>query len=981
MSRIMNAFLFRISAMAIVCSLALAGVGMSADASEKGYESMGGPYADDPRLVQQYRLDNGLEVYLAVCPDEPRFYAEIAVRAGSKNDPPDATGLAHYMEHLLFKGSQKLGTLNYEAEKAHLERITELYERHFHATDPEERKAIYQEITEESTRAAVHTVPNELDRIYSALGAKGLNAHTWVEEVVYKVDLPANCLEQWAKIESDRFSDPVFRLFQTELETVYEEMNRAQDNKDRIIIEAVADRVFKVHPYGQQTTLGKVEHLKSPSLKKLEDFYQTWYVPNNMAIFIAGDIDPDETMEIINRHFSHWEAKALPEPQHWEEEPLQGREAVTVSYEGEEYVLLAFRTVPHLHPDRHALLMVDMILDNSEAGLINLNLNKKQRVQKSGAYPLFYNDYGLQYLYGVPKEGQSKEEVEQLLLDQLRQIREGDFPDWLIPAIINYFQKEEKQKLESYNSYVSVMRNAWLAYEPWKEACRFIDRMAEVTREDVIRVANEYFGDDYVAGYRIDAPHEPPLVEKPPLPEIVIDAAAQSDFAREVLQMPQPAIDPVFVSENKDFQRVTDERGVTLIHTPNPFNDLFSLSFVVGYGNRQDKKMAAATALFQKTGTESKSPDELQIEWFKRASTFKIIPMENEVLITLSGLDNMLEESLALLKEMLDKPQVDEETLTNLKSVILKSQADQRKDPSGLMAALSAYNAYGDESSALQRLPSEELMLLTTEELQEVMRKLLSFKHHVLYTGSLPVAAVQEHLNKFYDCDAVLSDPPPYRLPVIRTPEENEIYLSLREMGQAHIMIQFPGVLYDPALMAQVNLFNDYLSGGMSGLVFQELREVRALAYAVYAWYIPGQRRTDQNSLMGVIQTQADKALDALKAFNELIDEMPLSPQRFANSRETILKDFAFTRTRFRDVPSLVLSWERKNISPDPREAVYRNIQAMDSIDSLAEFHKQHIAGKAKLISIVGDPQRLDLEALAAFAKMRTLEADTLFAD
>lgn len=981
MSRIMNAFLFRMTALTIVCSLALAGVAKFADASEKGYESMGGPYADDPRQVQQYRLDNGLEVYLAVCPDEPRFYAEIAVRAGSKNDPSDATGLAHYMEHLLFKGSQKLGTLNYEAEKVHLDRITELYERHFHATDPEERKAIYQEITEESTRAAVYSVPNELDRTYSALGARGLNAHTWVEEVVYKVDLPVNCLEQWAMIEADRFANPVFRLFQTELETVYEEMNRAQDNKDRLIMEAVAKQAFKVHPYGQQTTLGKVEHLKSPSLKKLEEFYQTWYVPNNMAIFIAGDIDPAETMEVINRHFSQWEARELPEQPTWKEEALQGREAVTVSYEGEEYVLLTFRTVPHLHADRHALLMVDMILDNAEAGLINLNLNKNQRVQKAGSYPLIFNDYGLQYLYGVPKEGQSKEEVEQLLLDQLRQIKEGDFPDWLIPAIINYFQKEEKQKLESYSSYVSVMRNAWLAYEPWKDACRFIDAMSQITREDVIRVANKYFGEDYVAGYREDAPHDPPLVEKPPLPEIVIDAAAQSDFAKEVLQMPLPNIEPVFVVEGKDFQQVEDERGVTLIHTPNPFNDLFSLSFVFDYGNRQDKKISAASALFAKTGTVSMTPDELQIEWFKRGSNFKILPLENEVIISISGLDDKLEESLALLKEMIVHPKVEEETLANLKTLILKNQADIRKDPSALMPALSAYNAYGDESPSLQLLPSDELKALTSEELQEVIRKQLGFKHHVLYAGSLSVDAVLDQLKKFYDSDEVLADPPPYYLPTMRTPEEDEIYLTFREMGQAHIMIQFPGMKYTPELMAQVNLFNDYLSGGMSGLVFQELREVRALAYAVYAAYIPGQRRSDQNYMGGVIQTQADKAVDALKAFNELIDDMPLSPQRFAQSRDTILTDFAFNRTRFREVPGLVLTWIRKEIKPDPREAVYKNILALDSIDCLSAFHKEHIAGRAKLMSIVGDPQRMDVEALAAFGKMRTLEADDIFAD
>jgi predicted Zn-dependent peptidase len=974
----MKTSVLKITGLLFVCVLAAAAADSNENAG-KGFESMGGPYPDDPRHVHHYRLDNGLEVFLSACVDEPRFYAEIAVRAGSKNDPPDATGLAHYMEHLLFKGSEKLGTLDYEKEKPHLERVSELYEQHFNATDPAERKAIYQQITEESTRAAAYSVPNELDRTYSALGARNLNAHTWVEEVVYKVDLPKNCLEQWAMIESDRFLHPVFRLFQTELETVYEEMNRAQDNKNRIISEAVAACAFKNHPYGQQTTLGKVEHLKSPSIRKLEEFYRTWYVPNNMAIFIAGDIDPDETMEIINRYFSSWEPRPIPEQKQWQEDPLRGREQVTVSYEGEEFVLLGFRTVPFLHPDRLPLLMLDMMLDNSEAGLINLNLNKNQRVQSAGAYPMIFNDYGMQYLYGTPKEGQSKEEVEALLLEQLRIIRAGEFDDWLIPAINNYFQKSEKAKLEKYSSCVPLMRDAWLAYEPWEDAYRFLDQMAAVTREDVIRVANEYFGENYVAGYREDGSHNPPLVEKPPLPDINIDAAAQSDLAKAVLALPQPDVAPVFLQENRDYRKLQDERGITLYHTPNPYNDLFSLTFSFPLGTRQDKRLAAATNLFSKTGTETKSPDELQIEWFKRGSSFNISASANDVVLIILGLDDQLPATLALLQEMLEHPAVTEESLETMKAVTLKIQADLRKDPGGLMTALSSYMAYGEESAARQWLPADQLKALTAAELQALLRSLFTYKYHVLYSGTMTPEEALRLTGSLCRSDAPLTDRLPYYQPTMRTPEKNEIFFTQREMGQAHITIRYPGVNYDPELMAQVNLFNEYFSGGMSGLVFQELREVRALAYAAYAAYQPGARRTEQNTMEGMIQTQADKAPEAINAFIDLLDNMPLSAERFKQARETLLKDFAFTRTSFREIPALALSWERKQIEPDPREKVYQKIQQMTSIDILATFHKEHIAGKAKLISVLGDTARLDFNALGGIAEVRTLTPDELF--
>ena len=205
-----------------------------------GYNRINETNANDPLDAQIFELDNGLKVYLTENHEEPRFYAEIAVRAGSKHDPSDGTGLAHYLEHLLFKGNQNLGTLNYEAEKPYLDEIVNLYEEHFSETDEGRRAEIYSEINRAAQLAAEYAVPNEIDKIYNSMGGTGLNAHTWYEETVYKIGLPSNRLQQWAEIESDRFVNPVFRLFHTELETVYEEKNRSLDNAGRIICTAIA---------------------------------------------------------------------------------------------------------------------------------------------------------------------------------------------------------------------------------------------------------------------------------------------------------------------------------------------------------------------------------------------------------------------------------------------------------------------------------------------------------------------------------------------------------------------------------------------------------------------------------------------------------------------------------------------------------------------------------------------------------------------
>src|SRR5437870_7495726 len=303
-----------------------------------GFKRINQPNPKDPMAVRIYELDNGLKVYLTENHETPRFEAQIAVRAGSKNDPPESTGLAHYLEHMLFKGTTRIGTLDYEKEKPHLDRILELYEQHFHQTDPDKRKTIYAEINQESQAAARYEIPNEMDKLYKAMGEEGLNAHTYHEETVYQVNLPANRAEQWAIIESERFRHPVFRLFQPELEIVYEEKNRMLDNKEAIIEFAVNKLLFKKHPYGQQTTIGEVEHLKNPSLKNMYEYYQKHYVPGNMAIVISGDIHPRQTIKLIDRYFSVWKAKTVPSPKKWSEEPLRGVERVTARYKGEEYV-------------------------------------------------------------------------------------------------------------------------------------------------------------------------------------------------------------------------------------------------------------------------------------------------------------------------------------------------------------------------------------------------------------------------------------------------------------------------------------------------------------------------------------------------------------------------------------------------------------------------------------------------------------------
>ncbi len=955
---------------AVLCSLV-----SSLDAA---YTRIHEPGSDDPMAVHIFRLDNGLSVYLTENHQTPRFYAEIIVRAGSKHDPAESTGLAHYLEHMLFKGTQHIGSLDYEKEKAHLDRITSLYEEHFRETDPEKRKAIYAEINKESQLAAAYAIPNEIDKLYKAMGGTGLNAHTWHEETVYRINLPANRLRHWAVIESERFRNAVFRLFQSELETVYEEKNRSMDNKDRIISYAVADLLYKKHPYGQQTTIGKVEHLKNPSLKNMYWFYNTYYVPNNMAIAISGDIRIDDTIKLIDRHFSGWRKGTLPQLPDWKEAPLNGVERASVKYQGEEFALLAFRTASRNHQDADALKLLDMILDNATAGLINLNLNQKQRVRRAGSYPTLYNDHGAQYLWGIPKKDQTLEELEQLLLDQLEIVKSGGFEDWILPAIVTDFKKHEKREMESDNARVRRMRNSFLSHQDWNHTAGEIARLEKVTKEDVVRVARKYFADNYVAGYRVDEQHEIPRIQKPQIDRIDIDATRQSVFAGNVLSMPAEEIEPTFVDPDKDYRIAEYHDGVRLYYSRNPINDLFTLSFTVDLGNNQNNRMGVAARLIDKSGTGRHTSEALKKEWYKLGTEFSLSAGNNETTVTIAGLDENFDASLELMAELVNNPSADKATLEQLVGIILGEREDTKKNHRTIQGGVVLNNRYGKESRYLRMLPNEALRELSVEELHGLARRLFEYKHTIAYTGSLPLEQVMAALKKTHRVSGELDDPPPYRFYKARTPDKTEIRFFDKSLAQALVYIEFGDVDYSEASVPETELYNSYFGGGMSGIVFQELREARALAYSAWARYFNGNRKGDQNLLAGSIACQPDKTIEAVEAFIDLIDNMPVTPERFEEARASILNRYRTSKIGFRRVLGSVRSWERLGVPVDPRKSRFERIQAAE-MDDMLGFYGKNLKNRVKLISIVGDKNKIDLAALEKFGTVSEVGLEDIF--
>ena len=357
--------------------------------------------AGDPMHARVYTLDNGLKVYMSVNRETPRLQTYIAVKTGSRNDPPETTGLAHYLEHLMFKGTTHFGSSNVAAEAPLLDTIECRFERYRHITDPVMRKKAYHEIDSISQLAARYNIPNEYDKLMASIGSQGSNAYTSEDVTCYVEDIPANEIDSWAKVQADRFKNMVIRGFHTELEAVYEEYNIGLGSDGEKQMQAMSKKLFPGDPYGTQSTIGAQEHLKNPSIPTLKNYFHRYYVPNNVAICLAGDFDPDKTIAIIDKYFGDWKkSDNLSYPQYAPLKKLMAPVDTTVVGLEAPNVFMAWRTDAAASAQQDTLSVISYLLSNGKAGLFDLDLNNPMKVMGASAQLSSNHDYGMFYLYG-----------------------------------------------------------------------------------------------------------------------------------------------------------------------------------------------------------------------------------------------------------------------------------------------------------------------------------------------------------------------------------------------------------------------------------------------------------------------------------------------------------------------------------------------------------------------------------------------------
>jgi predicted Zn-dependent peptidase len=934
---------------------------------------------NDPLNTRIYTLNNGLKVYLTVYKNAPRIQTYIATRAGSKNDPAECTGLAHYLEHMLFKGTDKYGSKDYAKEKVELDKIEALYEVYRKTKDDGKRKALYHQIDSISGYASTFAIANEYDKMLSSIGARGTNAYTWLEQTVYVNDIPSNQLDKWTTIEAERFRNPVMRLFHTELEAVYEEKNRGLDNDNEKSWEALFEGLFPHNTYGSQTTIGTIDHLKNPSLTEIKKYYNTWYVPNNMAICLSGDFDPDETIKMIDAKFGSWKNKPVPAYQPYAEKPITAPVIKEVIGPDAADVTIGFRFAGMGSKDADMIQLVNKILSNGKAGLIDLNLNQQQKVLEASAFDMEFKDYSVQVIEGTPKGDQSLEQVKDLLLGQIEKIRQGDFPDWLMNAAITDMKLQQTKSFEYNGSRADAFVSAFITGSKWNDYIGTLDRLQKITKQELIDFVKANYSNNYVVVYKRNGEDKNvQKVEKPAITPVSVNREDQSDFLKTLINTPAKEIEPVFLDYDADIRKAKLKNGVPLLYNANTENKTFDMYYVFDMGSSNDRRAEIAVNYLKYLGTKDLSAAEVQQEFYKLGCSFDVYVGEDQTWVSLSGLTENIEKATQLFEKLLADAQPNEEALKNLAQDILKKRADAKLSKGEILfGGMMNYAKYGKSSPYTNILSEKELMALKSSDLISVIHSLTSYQHRVLYYGSQKMEEVTAMLDKYHTSSGALK-PVPVAVKFAEKEDNSDVFVVNYDMKQAEVIFLSKDGMYEKNNAPSIRMFNEYFGGGMSSIVFQEMRESKALAYSVYSSYSSPWKKTDPNYVFSYIGTQADKLPEAMAGMMDLVNRMPESKANFTASKEAIIQGLRTERITKAGILFNYENAQRLGLDHDIRRDIFSKVPDM-SFEELKAFEEQHVKNKKYTILVIGKKEDLNINTLQKYGKVSFLTLEDVF--
>ena len=921
--------------------------------------------------VKEYRLENGLTVWLNEDHSQPKVFGAVVVKAGAK-DCPD-TGIAHYFEHMMFKGTDRIGTLDYESEKVLLDSIAMKYDELAMTEDTAARARLQKEINELSIRSSEYVIPNEFNRLINRFGGSGLNAATSYDATIYFNTFSPQYMVQWAEINSERLINPVFRLFQSELETVYEEKNMYGDFIGGQVMDTLMARYFGPHPYAYPI-IGSTKNLKNPRLTEMHKFFEDYYVASNMALILSGDFDAQQVMPILEKAFSRIRSGNAPKQEKVMLPPFNGRETMKVKFPIPfiKAMGLGFRGVSANHEDQVALNIAVNLLNNSNGTGYLDKLMVEHKLMGALAINESMNEAGILAVAIMPKLLiQSYSSAEKMVWDEINRVKNGDFSDEMFNSLKLEQKRQYASSLENIDSRATIMMNLFSQGKSWNDYLNEVARIESITKEDVVRVAQKYFSNNYLCVTKSTGKYPKDNLPKPAFsPVVPRNADASSSYAKQLEKIPEQQVAPRIIDFEKDVKTSKLTPLVTLYTTPNPLNDIFTLNISYGIGALEQPELMQLTNYLQLLGTESLSFEQFRSRLQSIGSTLAFDVTPDAFVMKVTGFDNHIDETMELVGDFIRHAKADDKKLRQIVDDAKVSEKAFFKSGDNVASALLEQVKYGDQSRYLRKLSLSQIKKLKGKDMLAIYDKVRSVQCDLHYCGTLPVekviGTIRQHLP--LERTTIASNSPYYR-ELKQYDRPTVFFIDMPDMAQSIVYGYVKGdPVDDKASRHASRLFSVYFGGDMSSLMFQEIREFRSFAYRTSGRYqLPNHaHKGTAGSFTAMLSTQSDKTLDALGVLDSLIREMPLKPERVEAVKQTLVNRINNDYPPFRNLSEKVASTRMEGFDRDPAEEFLRDIATMDMQD-ISRFYREQISGRPVVYVIAGNRKHIDMKKLAEY--------------
>jgi predicted Zn-dependent peptidase len=626
------------------------------------------------------------------------------------------------------------------------------------------------------------------------------------------------------------------------------------------------------------------------------------------------------------------------------------------------------------------LSVISSMLQNGKAGLIDINLNQTMKIQEAQAFLEDMQDYSSFLLVGMPKAEQSLEEVRSLLLGEIENLKKGNFSDDLLPSIVNNMELNRQRSLENNMWRVRQMMNAFIDGKTWEQQTQYMDRVSKMTKEQIVAFANRFFTDGYATVFKkqgVDSTQK--KIEKPAITPIQANRDQKSAFVQAIQDAKVEPIQPKFVDFNKDLTMTETKRKLPLLYKQNVDNDLFTLVFRYEFGQEDDNRYEVAADYLDYVGTSKYTVAQIKQEFYKMACNYSVNVNADNMNITLTGLQSQMPRALALLNEVLNHAKADKDSYEQYVGLVLKSRDDAKKDQRNNFSYLVNYAMFGPHNSRRDVMSEEQLRQADPQQLLSLIAGLKNYKHSVLYYGKLTLEELSNVLEASCEMPETWADVPqgkPYEYQ--QTPSD-EVLIAPYDAKNIYLMMYHnEGRDWHPEQEGVVDVFNEYYGGGMNGIVFQEMREARGLAYSASAYYITPGKKDEKEFYEAYIITQNDKMVDALNQFHIILNEMPASETAFQIAKDAATKQLASLRTTKFSVINAYISAKRRGIDYDINEKVYNALPDM-KLQDIVDFEKTQMANKTYRYIILGDERELDMKALEKLGPVKRLTTEEIF--